>query len=178
MTKVANWKRRRTRSLYPPPRVPRFSNKLWLSKKRFKIRLTSKTLTAPCFSLKNMSPLRASSPMMLKPMTMTLMALTASLKLRADLLMVLVTHSLYSKIFFFSFSLVLFGYWESVGKYNFVGGDWRRGWESVGGVFSKRCSSSMHFEGWVFFFFFFFGKGWVEFGYIVFGLNEFQWVFS
>ena len=27
-------------------------------------------------------------------------------------------------------------------------------------------------------FFFFFGKGWVEFGYIVFGLNEFQWVFS
>ena len=101
MTKVANWKRRRTRSLYPPPRVPRFSNKLWLSKKRFKIRLTSKTLTAPCFSLKNMSPLRASSPMMLKLMTMTLMALTASLKLRADLLMVLVTHSLYSKFFFF-----------------------------------------------------------------------------
>ena len=116
MTKVANWKRRRTRSLYPPPRVPRFSNKLWLSKKRFKIRLTSKTLTAPCFSLKNMSPLRASSPMMLKPMTMTLMALTASLKLRADLPMVLVTHSLYSKFFFFHFlwfCLVTGNPWEN-----------------------------------------------------------------
>ena len=31
----------------------------------------------------------------------------------------------------------------------------------------------------VFFFFFFgYGKGWVEFGYIVLGLNEAQWVFS
>ena len=29
-----------------------------------------------------------------------------------------------------------------------------------------------------FFFFFFYGKGWVEFGYIVFGLNGAQWVFS
>ena len=29
-----------------------------------------------------------------------------------------------------------------------------------------------------FFFFFFYGKGWVEFGYIVFGLNGSQWVFS
>ena len=152
MTKVANWRRRRTRRLYPPPWVPRFSNKLWLSKKRFKISITSKTLTAPRFLLKNMSPPRASSPMMLKPTVMTLMALTASLKLRFDLLMMLVTHSLYSK-FFFSFSLVLFGYWESMGKYNFAGRDWWRGWESVGGVFSKRCSSSMHFEGWVFFFF-------------------------
>ena len=28
------------------------------------------------------------------------------------------------------------------------------------------------------FLFFFFGKGWIEFGYIVFGLNGFQWVFS
>ena len=35
-------------------------------------------------------------------------------------------------------------------------------------------------EGFFFFFFFFiiYGKGWVEFGYIVFGLNGFQWVFS
>ena len=30
----------------------------------------------------------------------------------------------------------------------------------------------------VLFFFFCYGKGWVEFGYIVFGLNEAQWVFS
>ena len=29
-----------------------------------------------------------------------------------------------------------------------------------------------------FFFFFFYGKGWVEFGYIVFGLNGVQWFFS
>ena len=28
------------------------------------------------------------------------------------------------------------------------------------------------------FIYFFFWKGWVEFGYIVFGLNESQWVFS
>ena len=28
------------------------------------------------------------------------------------------------------------------------------------------------------FFFFFYGKGWVEFGYSVFGLNELHWVFS
>ena len=28
------------------------------------------------------------------------------------------------------------------------------------------------------FFFFFYGKGWVEFGYIVFGLNGSQWVFN
>ena len=27
-------------------------------------------------------------------------------------------------------------------------------------------------------FFFFYGKDWVEFGYIVFGLNGAQWVFS
>ena len=27
-------------------------------------------------------------------------------------------------------------------------------------------------------FFFFYGKGWVEFGYIAFRLNELQWVFS
>ena len=26
--------------------------------------------------------------------------------------------------------------------------------------------------------FFFYGKGWVEFGYIVFGLNGVQWIFS
>ena len=32
------------------------------------------------------------------------------------------------------------------------------------------------FEGWVFFLFL--GKGYVEFGYIVFGLNGAQWVFS
>ena len=29
-----------------------------------------------------------------------------------------------------------------------------------------------------FFFFFLGGKGWVEFGYIVFGLNGVQWAFS
>ena len=31
---------------------------------------------------------------------------------------------------------------------------------------------------WFDFFFKFYGKGWVEFGYIVFGLNGLQWVFS
>ena len=29
-----------------------------------------------------------------------------------------------------------------------------------------------------YFIFIFYGKGWVEFGYIVFGLNGVQWVFS
>ena len=33
-------------------------------------------------------------------------------------------------------------------------------------------------EGWVFFFFLIYGKGWVEFRCIVFRLNGLQWVFS
>ena len=110
-------RRSRTRSSYPPPWVPRFSNKLWLSRKRFRTRLASKTLTAPCFSLKNMSPPKAPPPMMLRLTTMTSMALTASLKLRADLApMMLVTHSLCSKIFFFHFlwfCLVTENPWEN-----------------------------------------------------------------
>ena len=32
--------------------------------------------------------------------------------------------------------------------------------------------------GLVFYFIFLYGKGWVEFGYIIFGLNGFQWIFS
>ena len=32
--------------------------------------------------------------------------------------------------------------------------------------------------GFFIFYYFFYGKGWVEFEYIVFGLNGAQWVFS
>ena len=35
-----------------------------------------------------------------------------------------------------------------------------------------------HLKAFLFFFFFNYGKGWVEFRYIVFGLNWAQWVFS
>ena len=35
-----------------------------------------------------------------------------------------------------------------------------------------------HLKAFLFFFFLNYGKGWVEFGYIVFGLNWVQWVFS
>ena len=42
----------------------------------------------------------------------------------------------------------------------------------------KRETLKQSRAGFLFYFFFFNGKGWVEFGYIVFGLNEAQWVFS
>ena len=42
----------------------------------------------------------------------------------------------------------------------------------------KRETLKQSRAGFLFYFFFFNGKGWVEFGYIVFGLNESQWVFS
>ena len=48
------------------------------------------------------------------------------------------------------------------------------GWENEGKWKSWNIETS---EGF-FFFFFFNGKGWVEFGYIVFGLNGSQWVFN
>ena len=73
--------------------------------------------------------------------------------------------------FFFSIFLCgkdVFGFPENcLGKEKFCFWIWK--W--------KPSWNTEMFDGWVFFIFFY-GKDWVEFGYIVFGLNGIQWVFS
>ena len=50
--------------------------------------------------------------------------------------------------------------------------------EVFGGRENEGKSETLKHLKAFFFFFLNYGKGWVEFGYIVFGLNWAQWVFS
>ena len=69
----------------------------------------------------------------------------------------------------------VFGGWENVGKWKPKHWNMR---EVFGGRENEGKWKPKHWNVWRFFYFYFYEKDWVEFGYIVFGLNGAQCVFS